>query len=101
MFKILAIALAIVLSGILLFPVLVAGTPYPCEAVARIVARKAPKNNLPEPWNRIADEIAIKVGTAYARNHGTLACYRLIPIVLKRDFTANQTFNGISGKIDN
>ena len=94
MLKILLIALITVIAGILSLPVVVAGTIDPCEAVSRIVARKAPKSDLPEPWNAIADEIAVKVGTVYARNHGTLACYRLIPIVLRNTLSTNTKISG-------
>lgn len=83
--NILLIAVFVVACGLIALPLAAAGTPYPCEAVARIVASKTPKSNLAEPWNTIADELAVKVATAYARNHGILACYRLIPKVLSKD----------------
>ena len=44
------------------------------------------KNNekMPEVWNMIADELAVKVAAAYARNHGILACYKLVPKALSK-----------------
>jgi hypothetical protein len=93
MLKILGIASIVVLCGILAFPVATAGTFDPCEAAARIVARKTPKPDLKEPWATIAEEFAVKVGAAYARNHGIVACYRLIPVVMKmQDESSNRKF---------
>jgi hypothetical protein len=77
-----AIAVSVVVVGIVLMPLATAGTLDPCEAVSRIVAKKMPKSNLPEPWGTIADELAVKVAAAEARNHGILACYRIIPKAL-------------------
>lgn len=87
MLKILGIPAAIAVLVIVFFPLIVAGTFDPCEATARIaVGKAAPDLNLEEPWKTLALEAAIKVNAASARNHGIVACYRLIPVAMNSHY---------------
>ena len=82
--NIIIIAIIVVLAGLIALPLAAAGTPYPCEAVARILVKNAPKSDLSLPMDILADEFAVRIGTAYARSHGISACYRMIPVVLRK-----------------